>query len=245
MSAVGSVGSAPKHDDLADFAREVYEFLSALDPAVWRDEASAQARETLDRVRRRAEQFVAAWRDVPPRDEADVRVRSAVTAFQEALPKEEIAGKSAWVRLRDELAPRYEAIAAAIRQLGAPVQHLTPTNLPRTLVHVASGVTLSLLWEHVFVWWTALACTIVWVVWAWTLEVVRQRSDYWNDKMMAFFGPVTRAHERYRVNAATLVRHRHPSCLCSRPLTTPASWGSSPWPSAIRPRGPSAGPTGP
>lgn len=78
-----------------------------------------------------------------------------------------------------------------------------PTNIPRTIFHVASGA-VALTFIRVLpsrAWLIAAAAAFA--VFAWTCEITRRRSAAINERLMRFFGPVAHAHEWHKVNSAT------------------------------------------
>ena len=78
-----------------------------------------------------------------------------------------------------------------------------PTNIPRTIFHVGSGVlALTLLRVLPSRSWL-IAAAGAFAAFAWTCELSRRRSPAVNARLMRFFGPVAHAHEWHRVNSAT------------------------------------------
>lgn len=78
-----------------------------------------------------------------------------------------------------------------------------PTNVPRTVFHVASGA-LALVMMRVLPsreWLIAAAAGFA--VSAWTCEITRRLSPRVNERLMRVFGPVAHAHEWQDVNSAT------------------------------------------
>lgn len=186
------------------FADDVYELLAQLDPTVFRAEMTAAAEQAIARLRVEATTLRARLDAMPTRAEAEERLRQAVIALSERLPEASgLRDKADWDALRRELEPAYEAMAAAIRAQGERVRHLRPTNLVRSAVHLACGIVVAVAFEHVLTVGLAIGIAAAWVVWAWSLESTRRLWPGWNDFLMRFFGPITRAHERYRVNSAT------------------------------------------
>lgn len=91
------------------------------------------------------------------------------------------------------------ATAAAPASAGAT----RPTNIPRTVFHVGSGVlALTLLRVLPSRAWL-IAAAGAFALFAWTCETLRRRSPAVNARLMRFFGPVAHAHEWHQVNSAT------------------------------------------
>lgn len=85
----------------------------------------------------------------------------------------------------------------------AQAQARRPTNIPRTIFHVASGA-LALTFLRIMPsrgWLIAAAAAFA--AFAWTCEITRRRSAAINERLMRFFGPVAHAHEWHKVNSAT------------------------------------------
>lgn len=78
-----------------------------------------------------------------------------------------------------------------------------PTNIPRTLFHLASGGLALALVELLPTRGWLVAASACFAASAWTCEVTRRRSPAINERLMRLFGPVAHAHEWYRVNSAT------------------------------------------
>jgi dolichol kinase len=78
-----------------------------------------------------------------------------------------------------------------------------PTNVTRTLLHVASGL-LSVALVHLVTsraWLIAIPGTVA--VAAWSMEIARRQSGAINDRLMVFFKRIAHPGERYRVNSST------------------------------------------
>lgn len=78
-----------------------------------------------------------------------------------------------------------------------------PTNVARTVFHLASGgVALALVRILPTRGWL-VAASALFAVAAWSCEITRRRSDAVNRRIMRLFGPVAHAHEWREVNSAT------------------------------------------
>ncbi|MBT3219445.1 MAG: hypothetical protein HN348_10170 [Proteobacteria bacterium] len=188
-----------------EFARECYSFLAALDPATMREDAVSAMRDTLEGLHDAGQQAYDAWEAVPPRSDCEERARATFEAIKSALPNPELIGdaRREWFEIRDSLTPLYEAMATSLKQTGASVDHLHPTNHLRVAFHMSSGFLCLVLFEHILNYQWALVASAAWLVWAWTLEITRRYYPTWNDFLMTIFGPFARDHERYRINSAT------------------------------------------
>ncbi|MCB9672620.1 MAG: hypothetical protein H6734_24295 [Alphaproteobacteria bacterium] len=190
-------------DTASAFARTTHQWLVKLDPAGFKDEGIPEAREGLEAVRDAAELLFAALGPTAP--EALYHVAHELDALREALPHpgEVPDERTAWLDLRVALSPLYEAFALAVKRAGGKAKHLHPTNLKRSFVHLVSGLLVVACFELVFTQWTGFLTATAFVLWAWPLEAARRVSPTVNRWCMAFFGPIARDHERYRINSAT------------------------------------------
>lgn len=195
--------SASSLVETSDFADELYEFLISIDPAVWRDDAALARMESFRALRARADETHSAWSELS--EAASSQLYERFCELHQTLALDEVWADATieWESLRLRLTPLYEAMVAELRVEGERVKHVHPTNYWRNGVHVFSGVSLTLAFEHVFTWYTMTLIALGWVTWAWTLEITRRRSEKWNDVLMSVFGKFSRPHERYRVNSAT------------------------------------------
>lgn len=78
-----------------------------------------------------------------------------------------------------------------------------PTNIARTVFHLAAGA-VALFFVRVLPtrgW--LIAAASVFALAAWTCEATRRRSPAVNERLMRLFGPVAHAHEWREVNSAT------------------------------------------
>jgi dolichol kinase len=204
-----------------ELLQEMYELLVAMDPKIWSTEAADATRATLENLRGRAQGLLKRFEAATPGGH-DHRwaglFRSVVDAIPSAPSAHALPDAAAWNALYVRLAPLYESMATALReQDGATVPRLHPANPLRSLVHVGSGLLAIAAFEHLLTPTSAVALTLAWVVWAWTLEITRRRSAQWNDILMRFFGPIARDHERHRVNSSTW----YGTALLIVALTTP------------------------
>jgi dolichol kinase len=189
--------------ETSDFADELYEFLVSIDPVVWRDEMAVASAESFKALRARADELHSAWSELS--EDASNQLYQRFCELHQSLALDEMWADAAveWESLRLRLTPLYEAMVAELRVEGEPVKHVHPTNFWRNGVHVFSGIGLALAFEHVLTLSTMMLFALSWVVWAWSLEITRRRSERWNDLLMRVFGKFSRPHERYRVNSAT------------------------------------------
>lgn len=198
MNATEVVSYEPR--STAAFAASVHALLESLDPAVWSEEVPAPARDLLTALRAESALLIGDWEEgVEP------ELRAAFETLAAAFPDPATLDDASetWDALRISLEVPYEAMVHELEQRGAPARHLHPTNWARTGTHFAAGIGVALGYEHLLTPTMAIIAAAAFVLWAWSLEIGRKLSTRLNDFLMASFGPITRAHERYRVNSAT------------------------------------------
>lgn len=187
-----------------ELALEVAALLRELDPAGWRDSIVASARLRLERVMALMEQALA----LAETSGAALALRERLTELARSIeayaPTLGLAGegRDAWMRLRGQLLPRYDALARSLRELEVHVPSLRPTNYKRNVFHMASALlSLSLIFSlsQAALLWAAAG----FAAWAWSAELSRRRWPAVNRALMKMLGPVAHPHEHWRVNSAT------------------------------------------
>ena len=189
-----------------ELALEVFALLRELDPAGWRDNLSAAARERLQRVADKLDELL---RSAPPSEVFAglyLRLQELARSLDEYTPQLGLSSqerREAWMRLRGQLAQRYDALAQTLRELEIHVPSLRPTNYRRNVFHVFSAL-LCLLLVEVFLTQPqlVLASSAV-MLWAWGCEISRRRWPAVNRALMRVMGPIAHPHEYWRVNSAT------------------------------------------
>ena len=119
-----------------------------------------------------------------------------------AAPATPLSDTASWTAWREPMIDAYTALSLALRAEDVRVPALRPTNYKRNLLHVSTGVFGTIAVLFLPRWFPQLVAGTVFTM-AWTFEFTRRRSEAWNDKLMAFFGPVAHAHEAHRVNSAS------------------------------------------
>lgn len=189
-----------------EVSSELHALLRKIDPASFRDEIEAEARAQLASIVARVHSLCESPTPEPAGSGAEV-LRSMLTQLRAAIERAqrvEVAPRRAyWAAFQREVHPAYEALASMLRSAELPAPSLRPTNYARNLFHVGSALLALLV--------IVLAPTQGYIILAaalfftpvWTLETLRRFSPHLNERLMAFFGPVAHAHERYRVNSST------------------------------------------
>jgi dolichol kinase len=185
------------------FAQRTYRWLVGLDPASFPVDGVPEARAGLAKVLDASAALDASFETTL--DPALDRLKTDARTLQDALPAVDALGnlRTEWLDARVEISPLYEAFALALKEAGGRAKHLHPTNVKRSLVHLASGLMVVAAFQFVFTPTTAVLTAGGFVVWAWSLEYARRVNPTVNRWCMVFFGPIARDHERYRINSAT------------------------------------------
>jgi dolichol kinase len=186
-----------------DLALELYALLREVDPARWRDEVAQAARARLAEIEARLSELISmTW---PNGLGLQSRLMEMYELVREFAPSD-VAGdlQQQWEEFRAEIQPRYEALAAALREWDVHLPSLRPTNYKRNLFHASSSVLVIGLVE-----WVVntparmIAISACFFVMAWTLEATRRQSPRLNDFLMGIFAPLAHPHEWHRVNSGT------------------------------------------
>ena len=182
-------------------AIEVHGLLADLDPARWRDDLEASARERLADIHATLTSLVptapsALW---SPLEELR-------TVLMHYAPQEGVDdARRAWMEFRAACQPAYEAFAQALRAEGARhVPSLRPTNYVRNLYHVANSATIVAAVQVVLTTQARMvAVAAAGFTAAWSMELSRRRWPAINTALMRLFGQVAHPHETHRINSAT------------------------------------------
>ncbi|MCB9550285.1 MAG: hypothetical protein H6706_31190 [Myxococcales bacterium] len=188
-----------------EIALELHHLLRDLDPARWRadlqDRARARAARVMElaRASRAAEVVGTGWSGL------QARLAELAAAVEQHLPAGHLKNgeaRAAWQAFRERVAPAYERLAQGLRQHAVHVPALRPTNVARSVFHVASSlVALGLLmWLP---WAGQVAAAGAFAGWAWSMEILRRRSPRLNAVLLRHLGHLAHPHEAYRVNSST------------------------------------------
>jgi dolichol kinase len=177
---------------------ELHATLLALDAARFRDAKRAELASRLQALRDRLSQAAASSE---LGDTARARFAEIAEHLRSQLPDVSEA-RERWMRFRDELQPRYEALLVALREHAVHAPSLRPTNYVRNVFHVGNALgVVALLVFLPSQWLIPLASAFFGL--AVFLETSRRVSARWNDVLMKLFGPVAHPYEHYRVNSAS------------------------------------------
>jgi dolichol kinase len=195
-------------------AQDLYAFLREIDPARWRDDLETATRQRLTELRDRARALQARHAVVSGTEGADTgsraalygRVTDLVLLLEDAVPARGLPVermRAAWNDFRLEAVTAYEQLAAALKPMDVHVPSLRPTNYFRNVYHVASGVTVMVLVQHLLPENWLLPVAAAFALAAWTFEVTRRIWPAINRSLMWVFSKVAHPHEAFRINSAT------------------------------------------
>jgi dolichol kinase len=105
--------------------------------------------------------------------------------------------------LRAALVQANERLAASLAHLDIHVPSLRPTNYKRNAFHVATGLVILVLIQHVLDATGLIFASCLFAGTFWTLEIGRRFSTRLNAALLRFFRHVVHPHEAWRVNSST------------------------------------------
>lgn len=190
---------------LVPLAQDLHGAIASMEPQTLRRTGTGPVHNHLQQLRQR----------IPPVLSQVTRVRemsmvqqalTRIAQVLEDLPPSDATQRSArrdWRRFRAKLHRAYAMWSRALAAWDIHVPHLRPFNPTRNLFH-AGWATIAALILGLFPDRTLLlACITPILVWAWTMEGLRQRWPSLNRWLMRAFAPVAHPHEHHRVNSAT------------------------------------------
>ncbi len=193
-----------------DLANDLRVLLEEIDPARWRDDLEAAARDRvtlmLERLRTLDAPDAATTGDVQLVERLGQLSTTLSGAFASlpATPSPGASARAAWARFQRDVQPAYEALAASLRAMTnqAPAP-LRPTNYHRNVFHIGCGLSVTLLAEFLPSRLWLVLPPLAFAVFAWGSEISRRIWPGVNEALMKVFGRVAHAHERHRINSAT------------------------------------------
>jgi len=194
--------NATLHIETRLLSEEVRAFLQRIDPIGWRDGRETEAETRVDRIRSRLHAVARAAEGASP-VAAPGWLDSLIAVFDRAPASPTEEPRKAWARFLREVQPAYESLAAWLRGTGVAVPAVRPTNVKRSLFHVASALLSLTLLRLLPEKWMLVSASGAIALWAWSMEIFRRRSPRLNAGLMRFFGPVAHAHEHHQVNSST------------------------------------------
>jgi dolichol kinase len=190
-----------------DVALALHSLLRDLDPARWRDELEASARDRLGRISRAISTLVdKTWPEERQRALRDrlSEIRDILVRYAPAEGLGLAEARRAWMDFSRRCQPAYEALAASLSAQGARVPSLRPTNYVRNAYHVANALGLVLLAEFVLVTQgSRTGIAVLGFTAAWGMEISRRVSPRVNRLLMDLFAKVAHPDEAHHINSAT------------------------------------------
>ncbi len=193
-------------------ANDLRSLLEEIDPARWRDDLEAAARQRANAIMERLQGIPG---DAGTTGEVQLverlgQLRSVLDRALDGLPSRESittqaqSARAAWATFQRDVQPAYEALAASLRSMTvtAPAP-LRPTNYHRNAFHISSGLCVVALSEFLPSRLWLILPPLAFAIFAWGSEVSRRIWPQINNGLMRLFGPVAHAHERHRINSAT------------------------------------------
>ncbi len=198
--------------DSRDVALDLHSLLRDLDPARWRDELEAGARQRVEELQGRIvelqdsfEQKAGTYSDETLRSLNDT-VDSLSAMIGEHMPADGLSMadvRAEWMDFRDSMQPAYEGLADTLRRARIHVPSLRPTNYARNAFHVASAVLCIVLVESVLSPGFMKLAAFSTAMSAWTMEIGKRRSSRVDRITWWVFGKMGHPYERHRINSAT------------------------------------------
>lgn len=188
-------------------ATELHEFLQSADPSRARRELANRFRDNAEVLGARIEKLLAEMKEEPRVSRLGESLRTLAERLNEVrdrAPDTAERFQSECHQIRERIQPSYAALVAALHNQAIRAPNFRPTNLHRTLFHIASGVMALLTMEFLLVtetlyhWVPVIPPTIFW-----TLEIARRKDSRVNDALMKMLGKIAHPHEWERVNSGT------------------------------------------
>ncbi len=192
--------------DSQQLALDLYALLRDLDPARWRDEFEASVRERLQLLREQLTALLERFDADGPVAALQVALEEVVRLLRAFEPSEDLPLpdlRQEWMELRQQLTPVYEQLVGALKVEDIHVPSLRPTNYRRNVLHMFGGLLALAVVQLLGTPTLILLAASLFFVYAWTMEAARRLWPEFNDRLMAFYGPVAHPHEWRRVNSAT------------------------------------------
>ncbi|MCA9539021.1 MAG: hypothetical protein KC620_09030 [Myxococcales bacterium] len=185
-----------------DVALELYRVLREFDPAAFREELGAAARERLGHLTAQ----IGALLEASPGEASVAALRQRLIELRRFLVEhapQRAEGRRAWTRKHRELQRAYEALAAGLRNYQVHVPSLRPTNYARNVFHVGMGLGCLALAEFILTPPQMVLVASIAALFAWSMEIGRRLWPRITDQFMRVLGRFAHPHEWHRVNSST------------------------------------------
>ena len=193
----------------SDLARELHSLLQSIDPARWRQDMADVARQRLDRIRDQLSRILESY-EAPQQGSSMAMLyeslQNLARQMEELCPDTDQSAarmREQWRLLQISLQPTYATVAACLEPLAKPVPSLRPTNLGRSIFHLANSIMCLILVQHVLDRSGMIIAACGMALFAWTAEALRSKYKKVTDFFMLFMGKFAHPHEHFRVNSST------------------------------------------
>jgi dolichol kinase len=196
-------------------ADDLLALLEDVDPARWRAELEAAARQRVANISNQLRTALdSAGTDanngllVERLKNLKITLETAFVSVQSRTVASESVteARAAWATFQREVQPAYEDLVASLRAdptQAAVARSLRPTNYARNAFHITCGLTVTTCVELLPSRAWLFGIPFVVALWAWSAEISRRIWPSINESLMKMFGRVAHSHERHRVNSST------------------------------------------
>jgi dolichol kinase len=192
-----------------NIAEDLRHIIKQLESANWRKEFDS-IKDQLHRLSQRLSTAIQHSETEKAAQETDQTLRERlaslrlpIEALTASLDQKASSFRQEWKRYRKKILFSYEALAAQLQLHDIHVPSLRPSNFKRNLFHVGNGLMVFALIQHLVPWGALKWVALSFLVWAWSMELLRPRLPWLNSMLMKGLGPFAHPHEYHRVNSAT------------------------------------------
>lgn len=192
-----------------DLANDLRSFLLSIDPARFRQDLEASARERVRQLRAKLERILATYNKAAQEDQRLRKLYEGLCALARQLEYRPQPGLPAgpirreWTRYQRRLQASYGGLAKRLERLSAPVPALRTTNYGRNVFHIGAALfTLSLI-QFILTPVQLGYVGLGFAAWCWGSELARARFPWVTRIYMKLLGPIAHSHEHHKVNSAT------------------------------------------
>lgn len=189
-------------------AHEIRELIRLMDSTYWKTQVDA-LKVRLEQISRQMNETLQSL-ELPNPQETQQRIREVlghlnqhVEELRSSLEQKATDLKQSWKGLRKQMTHAYERLASSLALQNVYIPHLRPTNYPRSLFHVSSGVCALLMIQHSFSMPILAGIMGFLLVVAGGLEISRRYFPNFNVFLLRYLGAIAHPHEHHRVNSAT------------------------------------------
>lgn len=191
--------------ETVDLAHDLRSLVLSIDPARFREELAATARQRARQLGKKVDRILQAYRNTPLEDRRLSRLYDGLCSLARQLesgPRAE-ALRREWRRYQRRLQASYGAIAARLERLSAPVPALRTTNYGRNLFHFGAALFTLALVQFLLTPPQMIYVGVGFAAWCWLSELARVRFPWVTRAYMKLLDPIAHSHEHHKVNSAT------------------------------------------